>query len=367
MTSAKVRTAKKFSAWWVPATLAAIKTLVRQGGVSCTARFSSVVAILLCGALASSTVFADPLGFLETVHRHTTLMNTVPDNGDQNPYAIAIAPVSAGAIKKGDVLVDNFNNAANLQGTGSTIVDYHPDTKQMTLFAFVPRALKDCPGGIGLSTAMTILKSGWVVVGSTPSNDGTTDTKGAGCLVVLDTQGKVVSTFTSPNINDPWGNMAVIDNSSIGIRRSAAFQESVVGREKYSGAPLGKKNEFGAPDLDAADKDGNPMIPENAHVRLSNRATNNGARILRRSYSYNDGTNFYIERWPPWRQETEYDSGLIFIAHQRDPRTGFIPINEKLAKFDMMNQFTTHVGSAIFACPPGVPGGSFIGAALFDV
>lgn len=101
-------------------------------------------------------------------------------------------------------------------------------------------------------------------------------------------------------------------------------------------------------------------------MRLSNRASNNGAQILRRSYSYNDSTDFYIERWPPWRQETEYDAGLIFIAHQGDPRTGFIPINEKLAKFDMMNQFTTHVGSAIFACPPGAKAGSFIGAELFS-
>ena len=56
----------------------------------------------------------------------------------------------------------------------------------------------------------------------------------------------------------------------------------------------------------------------------------------------------------------------MFVAHQRDPRKGFIPINEKLAKLDIMNQFTTHVGSAIFACPPGVQPGSYIGAALFD-
>jgi deferrochelatase/peroxidase EfeB len=144
------------------------------------------------------------------------------------------------------------------------------------------------------------------------------------------------------------------------------FQEQVMGREKYSGAPIGKKNEFDPLDLDAVDTDGNQVIPENAHVRLSNQATNKGAQILRRSYSYNDGTDFYIERWPPWRQETEYDAGLIFIAHQSDPRTGFIPINEKLAKFDMMNQFTTHVGSGVFACPPGAKPGSFIGAGLFE-
>jgi deferrochelatase/peroxidase EfeB len=144
------------------------------------------------------------------------------------------------------------------------------------------------------------------------------------------------------------------------------FQEQVVGRHKYSGAPIGKSNEFDPVDLDAADKDGNSLIPDNSHVRLSNAANNDGARILRRAYSYNDSTDFYIERWPPWRQETEYDAGLLFIAHQRDPRTGFIPINEKLAKFDLMNQFTTHVGSAIFACPPGAKQGSFIGAGLFD-
>ncbi|MFC0693370.1 hypothetical protein [Paraburkholderia humisilvae] len=172
---------------------------------------------LVAGAIAltvACSAYAEPQGFLETLHRNTTLINTVPDNGDQNPYAISVAPVSAGTIKQGDVLVDNFNNAANLQGTGSTIVDYHPDTKQMTLFAQIPRDLKECPGGVGLSTAMTMLKSGWVIVGSTPSNDGTTTTKGAGCLVVLDPQGKIVKTISSPNINDPWGNMAVVDNGS---------------------------------------------------------------------------------------------------------------------------------------------------------
>ena len=172
-------------------------------------RTAAVAAVL---AVASSVALAEPQGFLETIHRDTTLINTVPENGDQNPYAIAIAPVSSGTVKAGDVLVGNFNNAANLQGTGSTIVDYHPDTKRMSVFATVPRDLKACPGGVGLSTAMTMLKSGWVIVGSTPSNDGTTTTKGAGCLIVLDHTGKVVSTITGANINDPWGNMAVVDN-----------------------------------------------------------------------------------------------------------------------------------------------------------
>jgi len=174
----------------------------------------SALALAAAATLASAPLVAhaDPQGLLENVKHHTTLINTVPDNGDQNPYAIFVAPVSAGTVKAGDVLVDNFNNAANLQGTGSTIIDYHPDTKQMTLFASIPRDLKECPGGVGLSTAMTMLKSGWVIVGSTPSNDGTTNTKGAGCLIVLDSNGKIAKTISSPNINDPWGNMAVIDN-----------------------------------------------------------------------------------------------------------------------------------------------------------
>lgn len=150
--------------------------------------------------------------FLAGIKRHTVLTNTVPDNGDQNPYAIVVSPITSGKIKAGDVLVDNFNNAANLQGMGSTIVDYHPDSKSLTLFAQIPRTLAQCPGGVGLSTAMTVLKSGWVIVGSTPSNDGTTDTKGAGCLMVLDTEGKLVDVWSGPDINDPWGNMAVIDN-----------------------------------------------------------------------------------------------------------------------------------------------------------
>lgn len=171
------------------------------------------IAALALGTLNAAWA-AQPRGFLETIHRQQMLVNTVPDNGDQNPYAIVVAPVSAGSIEKGDVLVDNFNNATNLQGTGSTIVDYRPGTKKMSVFATIPRDLRECPGGVGLSTAMTMLKSGWVIVGSTPSNDGTTGTKGAGCLIVLDPQGKVVSTLTSAKVNDPWGNMAVLDKGS---------------------------------------------------------------------------------------------------------------------------------------------------------
>jgi deferrochelatase/peroxidase EfeB len=149
-------------------------------------------------------------------------------------------------------------------------------------------------------------------------------------------------------------------------RMKVAFQEQTVGRKKYSGAPLGKKREFDPLDLNATDQDGNPVIPENAHVRLAAAASNDGAQILRRPYSYNDGVNFTTERWPPWRQGMEYDAGLFFLAYQRDPRTGFIQIYDKMSKLDMMNQFVTHVGGGLFACPHGPARGEFIGQRLFE-
>ncbi len=149
-------------------------------------------------------------------------------------------------------------------------------------------------------------------------------------------------------------------------RTNVGFQEQTFGREKLSGAPLGLKDEFASLGLDRTDKDENPIIAENAHVRLANAATNGGAEVLRRGYSYNDGVNFTAERWPPWRQGMEYDAGLLFVCYQRDARTGFIKIFEKMAKFDMLNQFVTHTGGGLFACPGGAREGEFIGQRLFD-
>ena len=172
--------------------------------------------LVLGGALmaVAGAQAAEPQGFLETLRRHTTLTSSVPDNGDQNPYALIVAPVSAGKIEKDDLLIDNFNDKNNLQGLGSTVVIYRPSTKKTLLFAAVPRHLAGCPGGVGLTTAMTMLKTGWVIVGSLPSTDGTTATKGEGCLIVLNPQGEVAGTIAGPDINGPWGNMAVIDNGS---------------------------------------------------------------------------------------------------------------------------------------------------------
>jgi hypothetical protein len=171
------------------------------------------------GALIPQPAFpaTQPASFLDGIRRQTTLTSTVPDNGDQNPYAIVVAPVSAGSFQKDDVLITNFNDAGNLQGLGTTIVNYSPTTKKLATFAALPRDLAGCPGGVGLSTALAVLKSGWVIVGSAPSADGTTGTRGAGCLIVLDSSGKVASVIASDKIDMPWGNMAVIDNGDSAI------------------------------------------------------------------------------------------------------------------------------------------------------
>jgi deferrochelatase/peroxidase EfeB len=148
-------------------------------------------------------------------------------------------------------------------------------------------------------------------------------------------------------------------------RMKLSFQEQTVGRYKISGAPIGQKHEFDPPDLDAEDKEGNPVIAENSHVRLAAPASNDGVQILRRGYSYDNGVMHLAERWPPWRQATTFDAGLLFQCYQRDPRTGFIKLFAKMSAFDMLNQFTTHVGSGLFACPPGARPGEYVGQGLF--
>lgn len=149
-------------------------------------------------------------------------------------------------------------------------------------------------------------------------------------------------------------------------RMKLGFQEQTVGRRKASGALIGTDREFGDIALDAVDADGNPLIAENSHVRLAAPQSNGGAEILRRAYSYDNGVSQTAERWPPWRQALELDAGLLFICYQRDPRSGFIRIFERMSRFDMLNQFVTHVGGGLFAIPGGVAEGGYIGQALLE-
>ncbi len=181
------------------------------------ARIMSPKLFPICMALAAFPLIAradGPRSFLETVRHHRTKSSTIAENGDTNPYAVIVAPVSAGKIHQGDVLIDNFNNISNLQGTGTTIVDFDPSTGKLHPFAKIPTHLPELPGGVGLTAAMCMLKSGWIIVGSCPSTDGTTRTKGTGALLVLDPNGNLAATWTGPNIDGPWGNIALVDKGT---------------------------------------------------------------------------------------------------------------------------------------------------------
>lgn len=137
------------------------------------------------------------------------MSSTVPANGDVNPYGITVVPESQGALVRGDTLVSNFNNSTNAQGTGTTIVQISPAGATST-FAHLNLPLPGpCPGGLGLTTALSVLPGDWVVVGSLPTSDGTSATAQAGCLIVLDRNGNPVETWSGGSINGPWDMTAV--------------------------------------------------------------------------------------------------------------------------------------------------------------
>jgi hypothetical protein len=142
----------------------------------------------------------------------TVLGSTTPANGDINPYAIWPVTQTVGSVRAGDVLVDNFNNASNDQGTGTTIVDLHPDGK-LSVFASLPATVSGCPGGVGLTTAMVQLKTGWVIAGSLPSTNGKVSTAGPGCLLLISPEGRLAGTISGPDIDGPW-DAAVSDNGT---------------------------------------------------------------------------------------------------------------------------------------------------------
>jgi hypothetical protein len=149
--------------------------------------------------------------YLSQLKAGSQIASTVPAEGDVNPYGVAVVPASAGRLTAGDILVSNFNDKANVQGTGTTIVQVSPAGKA-TLYADLAKlpAGMACPGGVGLTTALGILPGGWVVVGSLPTAAGGTlpGVDPAGCLIVLNDQGTVAETITNKNIVGPW-DMAV--------------------------------------------------------------------------------------------------------------------------------------------------------------
>ena len=179
-----------------------------------TAGMASGLLLAAASGASAQTITKTPKAFIDNFSV-TQGPSTIPANGDVNPYGVAVVPRSQGLLHQGEVLVSNFNNGSNAQGTGTTIVQVSGNT--VTQFAQIdPTTLPPgaCPGGVGLTTALVVLRSGWVIVGSLPTSDGTSATAQAGCLIVLDSNGNVRETFSGHGINGPW-DMTALDAGSL--------------------------------------------------------------------------------------------------------------------------------------------------------
>jgi deferrochelatase/peroxidase EfeB len=139
-------------------------------------------------------------------------------------------------------------------------------------------------------------------------------------------------------------------------RESLTGQQAIMGRTKGSGGPMSGGDEFAAIDFDATNEDGEPAIDLKSHVRLAHPDFNNGAKLLRRGYNFVDGSNGL----------GQLSAGLFFISYQRDPAQ-FVQIQRSLAGLnnDLLNEYIVHVGSGLFACPPGVGPTGYWGEKLF--
>ena len=131
-------------------------------------------------------------------------------------------------------------------------------------------------------------------------------------------------------------------------------QQQIFGRTKDEGAPLTGEHEFDTPDF-VKQVEGAHVIDPTSHIALAAPENNSGVKILRRGYNFTDGLN----------SQGLLDAGLLFISYQNTPQH-FVDLQSKLGRFDLLNEYIRHVGSAIFAIPPGPATGSYIGKALFD-
>jgi hypothetical protein len=180
-------------------------SVIRRIALTFAGTAGAVAAAALVMAPAAGAQATSTAPFISHFHKTTTIASTLPPNGDVNPYGVAVIKHSVGKLHKGNVLVSNFNDSQNAQGTGSTIVEVSPHGT-VTQFAGISAAGLPgaCPGGVGLTTALSVLPGGWVVVGSLPTTDGTSATVSAGCLLVLDSNGTVRETISGHGINGPW-------------------------------------------------------------------------------------------------------------------------------------------------------------------
>ncbi len=172
---------------------------------TCRVLALGIGALLISSAVAlSAQISDDTQPFLPNPVR---TVSTIPANGDLNPYGVAFVPsfLNVGTLHSGDILVSNFNSKQNLQGTGTTIIRV-PAKGNPSLFF-------QGPSGIGLSTALHVLKAGYVLVGNFPSSDGTCANARPGSILALNSSGKLLANIANQYIDGPWDS-AVIDNGN---------------------------------------------------------------------------------------------------------------------------------------------------------
>jgi hypothetical protein len=175
----------------------------------------AAAAVALAGYGATATAGASSASFLAPLKTVTSLTSTVPPNGDVNPYGIVTVPSTIGKLEAGDLLVSNFNDKANAQGTGTTIDEITIAGKSSLFTQIKAAALPgSCPGGVGLTTALNVLPGGYVVVGSLPTTNGMSATAQYGCLIVFNSAGKAVETISGSQIQGPWDMTAVTHGST---------------------------------------------------------------------------------------------------------------------------------------------------------
>jgi hypothetical protein len=172
----------------------------------------AVAAVLLVSIAAAASAAAT--SFIGPLHTETTVASAVPTGGpakgDINPYGVVVVPRTVGGLVRGDVLVSNFNDAKNEQGTGKSIVEISP-SGHAHVFAVVPRPTS--APAVGLTTALAVLRSGFVVVGSLPAPGGTSAHATAGALTIINSRGHAVMTVHGGDINGPW-DMTAVDSGS---------------------------------------------------------------------------------------------------------------------------------------------------------
>jgi len=167
--------------------------------------------------------------------------------------------------------------------------------------------------------------------------------------------------WAAHNVSQPWmaaGTFMVTRRIRMHIetwdRAPLREQEDIVGRTKREGAPMSGGTEFTEPDFALPGRDG-PLINTASHIAVAHPTNNSGVHMLRRGFNYTDGSDGL----------GRLDAGLFFIAFVTDPRTHYVPMQNAMAKNDLMSEYLKHTGSGLFAIPPGFQPGGYLGETLF--